>query len=138
MTDTDIRETTDEAAREEREVSDEEEKEEETLRCPECGGALQTDEHGDLVCSECGLVVESDEIDRGPEWRAFDAEEKDRKSRVGAPRTMMMHDEGMSTNIGWQDKDAYGRSLSSRQRKKMQRLRPEAFVPGAQPQAGPR
>ena len=123
MTDTDIRETTDEAAREEREVSDEEEKEEETVRCPECGGALQTDEQGDLVCSECGLVVESDEIDRGPEWRAFDAEEKDRKSRVGAPRTMMMHDEGMSTNIGWQDKDAYGRTLSPGQREKMQRLR---------------
>jgi transcription initiation factor TFIIB len=35
----------------------------------------------------------------------------------------MMHDKGLSTNIGWQDKDAYGRSLSSRQRQKMQRLR---------------
>jgi transcription initiation factor TFIIB len=34
-----------------------------------------------------------------------------------------MHDKGLSTNIGWQDKDAYGRSLSSRQRQKMQRLR---------------
>ncbi|MUV59181.1 transcription initiation factor IIB family protein [Halogeometricum sp. CBA1124] len=29
----------------------------------------------------------------------------------------------MSTNIGWQDKDAYGNSLSSNQRQKMQRLR---------------
>jgi transcription initiation factor TFIIB len=35
----------------------------------------------------------------------------------------MMHDKGLSTNIGWQDKDAYGKSLSSRQREKMQRLR---------------
>ena len=35
----------------------------------------------------------------------------------------MMHDKGLSTNIGWQDKDAYGNSLSSRQRQKMQRLR---------------
>jgi transcription initiation factor TFIIB len=35
----------------------------------------------------------------------------------------MMHDKGLSTNIGWQDKDAYGNSLSSRQREKMQRLR---------------
>jgi len=34
-----------------------------------------------------------------------------------------MHDQGLSTNIGWQDKDAYGRALSSRQRQKMQRLR---------------
>ncbi len=35
----------------------------------------------------------------------------------------MMHDQGLSTNIGWQDKDAYGKALSSRQRQKMQRLR---------------
>jgi len=92
--------------------------------CPECGGRLQTDtEHGETVCSECGLVVEEDSIDRGPEWRAFDSAERDSKSRVGAPTTKMMHDNGLSTNIGWQDKDAYGKSLSSRQRQKMQRLR---------------
>ncbi|MFB6125322.1 MAG: transcription initiation factor IIB family protein [Halanaeroarchaeum sp.] len=96
----------------------------EALVCPECGGQLTVDEErGETVCSECGLVVEEDEIDRGPEWRAFDAAEKDEKSRVGAPTTEMMHDRGLSTNIGWQDKDAYGRQLSSRQREKMQRLR---------------
>jgi len=75
------------------------------------------------VCADCGLVVEEDEIDHGPEWRAFDSNEKDNKSRVGAPTTNMMHDKGLSTNIGWQDRDAYGKSLSSRQRQKMQRLR---------------
>ncbi|ELY23523.1 transcription initiation factor iib (tfiib) [Halogeometricum borinquense DSM 11551] len=97
---------------------------EETL-CPECGSSnLTTDaEHGETVCDDCGLVVEEDEIDRGPEWRAFDAREKDQKSRVGAPTTNMMHDRGLSTNIGWQNKDAYGNSLSSTQRQKMQRLR---------------
>jgi len=96
----------------------------ETLRCPECDGQLATDtEHGETVCRDCGLVVEEDEIDHGPEWRAFDSNEKDQKSRVGAPTTKMMHDKGLSTNIGWQDKDAYGKSLSSRQRQKMQRLR---------------
>ncbi|MEF8883702.1 MAG: transcription initiation factor IIB [Haloarculaceae archaeon] len=96
----------------------------EELVCPECSGKLVTDEErGETVCSECGLVVEEDEIDPGPEWRAFDAAEKDEKSRVGAPTTNMMHDKGLSTNIGWQDKDAYGNSLSSRQREKMQRLR---------------
>ncbi|SFS47349.1 transcription initiation factor IIB [Halostagnicola kamekurae] len=93
-------------------------------RCPECGGRVVSDaEHAETVCEDCGLVVEEDEIDRGPEWRAFDAAEKDEKSRVGAPTTNMMHDQGLSTNIGWQDKDAYGNSLSSRQRQKMQRLR---------------
>ncbi|WP_229126450.1 transcription initiation factor IIB [Halapricum desulfuricans] len=92
--------------------------------CPECGGPLVTDEErGETVCQHCGLVVEENEIDHGPEWRAFNAGEKDRKSRVGAPTTTMMHDKGLSTNIGWQNKDAYGKSLSSSQREKMQRLR---------------
>ena len=92
--------------------------------CPECEGRLDADEkRGEQVCRDCGLVVEEDEIDRGPEWRAFDSRERDEKSRVGAPTTRMMHDKGLSTNIGWQDKDAYGQALSSRQREKMQRLR---------------
>ena len=101
------------------------EKESETTDvCPECGGHLVNDaEHGETVCGDCGLVVEEDEIDPGPEWRAFDSSEQDQKSRVGAPTTNMMHDKGLSTNIGWQDKDAYGNALSSRQREKMQRLR---------------
>src|SRR6056297_976637 len=92
--------------------------------CPECGGNVATDtEHGETVCGDCGLVVEEDEIDPGPEWRAFDSSERDNKSRVGAPTTNMMHDEGLSTNIGWQNKDAYGNTLSSSQREKMSRLR---------------
>ncbi|WP_137290160.1 transcription initiation factor IIB [Natronorubrum halophilum] len=93
-------------------------------QCPECAGQLISDtEHAETVCADCGLVVDEGEIDRGPEWRAFDSAEKDEKSRVGAPTTNMMHDQGLSTNIGWQNKDAYGKSLSTRQRQKMQRLR---------------
>jgi len=96
----------------------------ESFTCPECSGRVVNDEeHGESVCTECGLVVEEDSIDRGPEWRAFNSNEKDSKSRVGAPTTNMMHDKGLSTNIGWQNKDAYGNSLSSNQRQKMQRLR---------------
>jgi transcription initiation factor TFIIB len=94
------------------------------LTCPECSGNVVTDdEHGETVCEECGLVITADSVDRGPEWRAFDAREKDQKSRVGAPTTNTMHDKGLSTNIDWRDKDAYGNSLGARQRQKMQRLR---------------
>ncbi|NIB99281.1 transcription initiation factor IIB [Halobacterium sp. R2-5] len=111
-----------ETAREE--TAEREEHEESELHCPECGGDLVVDdERGETVCEDCGLVVEEDSIDRGPEWRAFGSKENDQKSRVGAPTTNMMHDKGLSTNIGWQDKDAYGNSLSSNQRQKMQRLR---------------
>ena len=101
-----------------------EETTDESLDCPECGGkVIADDEHGETVCESCGLIIEEDSVDRGPEWRAFDAKEKDEKSRVGAPTTNMMHDKGLSTNIDWRDKDAYGNSLSGKQRKKMQRLR---------------
>ncbi|EMA50061.1 TFIIB-type zinc ribbon-containing protein, partial [Halococcus salifodinae] len=52
----------------------EEEAPEDELVCPECSGRLVSDtEHGETVCTDCGLVVEADEIDRGPEWRAFDS-----------------------------------------------------------------
>ncbi|GAA0654442.1 transcription initiation factor IIB [Salarchaeum japonicum] len=121
MSETTIRTYSSDRQRTEEQTSDEREN---TTTCPECGGKLVNDEeHGETVCAECGLVIEEDGIDRGPEWRAFDSAEKDEKSRVGAPTTNMMHDKGLSTNIGWQDKDAYGNSLSSRQRQKMQRLR---------------
>ena len=115
MSETSVHTNTQEETRE-KEVEQQQETER-TDVCPECGGNVVTDsEHGETVCQDCGLVVEEDEIDHGPEWRAFDSSEKDRKSRVGAPTTNMMHDKGLSTNIGWQNKDAYGRSLSSEQR----------------------
>ncbi len=110
--------------RRDEETTTEESEQSEGLACPECGGQVITDEaRGESVCADCGLVVEEDDIDRGPEWRAFDAKEKDEKSRVGAPTTNTMHDKGLSTNIDWRDQDAYGRSLDSRQRQKMRRLR---------------
>jgi len=108
-----------------REQSDEQEQaHEDETACPECGANLITDEErAETVCSECGIVIEEDMVDRGPEWRAFDAKEKEEKSRVGAPTTKTMHDKGLSTTIGWRDEDAYGRALSSRKRERMKRLR---------------
>ena len=92
--------------------------------CPECDGQLIEDaEHGETICADCGLIVDEDAIDHGPDWRAFDSEEREQKKRTGAPTTKMMHDEGLSTNIGWQNKDAHGNTLSSRKRQQMQRLR---------------
>ena len=101
----------------------------ETLRddrqvCPECGGRVTTDEErAETSCIECGLVVEENRIDRGPEWRSFDDGERNDKRRVGAPTTALLHDKGLSSHIGWENRDSYGRSLSSSQRQTMQRLR---------------
>jgi transcription initiation factor TFIIB len=92
--------------------------------CPECDGRLAHDhKHGETACVECGFIVDTEEIDHGPEWRAHTADERDQRSRVGSPTTKMLHDEGVSSEIDWRNQDAYGNSLSNRQRKKTNRLR---------------
>ncbi|SFJ36655.1 TFIIB-type zinc ribbon-containing protein, partial [Natronobacterium gregoryi] len=91
MTDSSIRTRNDQRHQADRVESRDETTERE--QCPECSGRLVSDdERGETVCEDCGLVVDEGEIDRGPEWRAFDSAEKDEKSRVGAPTTNMMHD----------------------------------------------
>ncbi|WP_435197067.1 transcription initiation factor IIB [Natronomonas sp. EA1] len=80
-------------------------------------------EDGELIDEETGLIVDEDNIDRGPEWRAFDHAEQQSKSRVGAPTTQAMHDKGLTTDIDWQDRDANGRTLSQEKRSQMRRLR---------------
>lgn len=90
--------------------------------CPECGGHVIEDE-SERVCEDCGLVMDEQMIDHGPEWRAFNSNERSQKSRVGSPTTKTKHDKGLTTTIDWKDKDAYGRSLSSDKRRQMRRLR---------------
>ena len=78
---------------------------------------------GELIHEPTGLIIEEEQIDPGPEWRAFNHSERQQKSRVGAPTTQTMHDKGLTTTIDWKDKDAYGRSISSKKRSQMHRLR---------------
>lgn len=93
--------------------------------CPECEAAslITSADQGELVCEDCGLIITDTNIDRGPEWRAFNHSERQSKSRVGAPTTQTMHEKGLTTKIGWQNKDASGRSLTAEKRTQMNRLR---------------
>lgn len=90
--------------------------------CPECDGAVQND-GSDQYCTNCGLMISDRQIDTGPEWRAFDSKQRQNKSRVGSPTTNDIHDKGLSTVIGWDNKDANGTSLKQGKRQQMQRLR---------------
>ena len=83
---------------------------------------IKTDD-GELMHEPTGLILEDEQVDHGPEWRSFTQTERDEKSRVGSPMTEMMHDRGLTTTIGWQNKDASGRSISSEKRTQMHRLR---------------
>jgi len=93
--------------------------------CTECGNSnLQRDyETSELVCQTCGIVISSTEPSTEPEWRAFDQQQRDKLPRVGAPVTWTIHDKGLSTNIGWQNRDYSGRKLSPEQRARLYRLR---------------
>ena len=98
---------------------------EETVKCPKCGSTYLTKDYSraELVCQNCGLVIDAELIDQGPEWRAFDSDQREKKSRVGSPMTYTRHDKGLSTTISWQNRDAYGKSIPPRNRAQLYRLR---------------
>jgi len=103
----------------------EKQKIEETVKCPECNNSFIIRDHSraELVCRNCGLVIDEDLIDYSPEWRAFDSEQREKRSRVGAPMTYMIHDKGLSTMISWKNRDSYGKSIPTRNRAQIYRLR---------------
>jgi len=93
--------------------------------CPECGSTrlMRDYECAELVCMNCGYVIAAKIADRGPEWRAFDDEQRAKRTRVGAPLTYTIHDKGLSTMIDWHDRDIYGKGLSPGQKAQVYRLR---------------
>lgn len=93
--------------------------------CPECGNSdlVMDESRAEVTCKVCGLVCNQRIIDSGPEWRAFNIEEANKKVRVGAPTTLTLHDKGLSTMISWNNKDAYGKNLSPKMKAEVYRLR---------------
>ena len=106
-------------------VKKEKQKIEEIDLCPECGSSHLSKDYSraELVCGSCGLVLDEDIIDHGPEWRAFDSEQREKRARTGAPMTYTIHDKGLSTVIGWKNRDSYGKAIPTRNRAQLYRLR---------------
>ncbi len=94
-------------------------------RCPRCGqGSVVTDTNtGENFCGKCGYVLNEENVEAGPEWRAFSKEEGENRTRTGTPTSLAMHDMGLATIIGQADKDATGKPLSSTMRSTIERLR---------------
>ncbi|HDS59797.1 MAG TPA: transcription initiation factor IIB [Thermoplasmatales archaeon] len=95
---------------------------EEITHCPECGSTRIPRDYkrGELVCTHCGLVIEDRYIDQGPEWQAFDQEERNKVARAGAP---VKHPSDLPTVIDWKNTDSYGKSIPPRNRPGVYRLR---------------
>src|SRR3989449_4657146 len=93
--------------------------------CPECRSErlVRDYERAEIVCESCGLVLDDFIIDEGPDWRAFDSEQRGSPERAGPPSSVMSHDKGLSTSIGWRDKGAYGPQIPHKSRPQNYRLR---------------
>ncbi len=94
-------------------------------QCTECGSTrlMRDYDCAEIVCMDCGFVIATKLADRGPEWRAFNKEQRAKRTRVGAPLTYTIHDKGLSTMIDWHDRDVYGRRLAPGQKAQIYRLR---------------
>jgi len=104
--------------------SDTSKKIEEITECPECESKriVQDYHRGELVCQNCGLVVDESFIDQGPEWRAFNAEERDAKARTGPPTDYRGGKDTISTTIRG-TRDSFGRSIPTKNRSQLYRLK---------------
>ena len=59
------------------------------------------------------MISERSEDISNPEWRAFTLEEKNSRSRTGAPTSLAIHDRGLATLISKTGKDAGGQKLDA-------------------------
>jgi transcription initiation factor TFIIB len=93
--------------------------------CEECGGKNweRSEARGEVACADCGLVKNDYEIDYGKDWRVFSDGEGTDGERTGMPQTNLLHDKGLTTDMGWQNKDYSGATISGDAAKRMNRLR---------------
>jgi len=93
--------------------------------CPDCGSInLVTDhKHGEIVCKKCGLVLEDGIFDFGPEWRAFDEEQKSKRARTGGPVKFAKLNKGLTTEIDRYDRDIRGGAIQPERKAQLYRLR---------------
>ena len=76
---------------------------------------------GETICSSCGFVISENAEDRGMERRLI-SDTVD-TARTGPGLSLKMHDKGLNTRIGAQNKDAVGKPLSGKATQMFDRLR---------------
>ena len=94
-------------------------------KCPECKSKrlIRDYEKGELLCANCGLIIAENIHDMGPEWRAFDAEQKEKKARGGAPIKYMRPNKGLVTEIDQYNRDIRGGKISPKKQAQLYRMR---------------
>jgi transcription initiation factor TFIIB len=94
-------------------------------KCPSCNSTdlIFDNERGELVCNACGLVIEENVTDTGPEWRAFDADQRASRARTGAPIKYTKPNRGLVTEIDLYNKDIRGVRIPSKRQAQLYRMR---------------
>src|SRR5215469_8413435 len=87
-------------------------------QCCVCGSdqLVTVPDSGEIVCERCGAVISDKTVEKGPEWRAVTStgrREVDDQNRTGMPFSLARSDMGLSTIIGWTNKDAKGSKINS-------------------------
>ena len=95
------------------------------VTCSECGHTtlMMDAETGELVCQKCGMVTPTTNLDTGPEWRAYTPNQKENLPRTGAPINWSIHDKGLSTTIGYMNRDPSISRLNPESRARLYRMR---------------
>ncbi|MEM1524890.1 MAG: TFIIB-type zinc ribbon-containing protein [Nitrososphaerales archaeon] len=92
--------------------------------CPKCQKPLIEDrDKGEYICPSCGSVIKEQIEDQGPAWKAIDLEEKQKRVHAGSPRTLGLHDYGLTTEIGGNMRDYYGNTLDPYMRMSVNKMR---------------
>ena len=94
-------------------------------KCPHCSSKkLRMDyEKGEVVCGDCGYVISERMVDFGPEWRAFDSEQREKRARGGAPIKYMRPNKGLVTEIDQYNRDIRGAKISLKKQAQLHRIR---------------
>lgn len=94
-------------------------------QCPDCGSSNLSHDYtkAELYCKKCGIVIEENMVDFGPEWRAFDADQRAKRQRTGAPIKYTKPNKGLVTEIDRYNRDIRGSKISPQSQAQMYRLR---------------
>jgi len=97
----------------------------EKRECPACKspGMITDYTHGELVCKNCGFIIADRLFDFGPEWRAFDDDQKNKRSRTGGPVKFAKLNKGLTTEIDRYDRDIRGGAVQPERKAQLYRLR---------------
>jgi transcription initiation factor TFIIB len=93
--------------------------------CKACGNkyTIVDYKHGEVLCKNCGLVLTDTLFDFGPEWRAFDEEQMNKRARTGGPLRFAKQNNGLTTEIDRYDRDIKGSAIPSERKAQLYRLR---------------